>query len=267
MATARKPPVVTAKMLSLGHRAHFYEVKSGVPLERPFVRSLQNKLKASHRLVGSGEERTKIAGRPATAWFAVFEHEAEPSFLRGSKLRERRYGLLVLVHVDALVAVFTAGGIHWSDSFVRDIADRVDATSVGRVLDGAQVEMLSSRNMSLGRNVIRKRTVEADDLGQTLSPLGLNRQIVGNLRVRATDHVYSSSPNTALIAESGPRATLREYMKWVARIAGLLRGSRSLAFLSLFAQPIKMSQMPKGVVPTTMFLDMQCTSSPSPVVK
>lgn len=111
--------------------------------------------------------------------------------------------------------------------------------------------------MSISSNVIRARTVEAVNLSTSLPALGLSRQIVRALRLRTRGRTFIISPTTGLVAEAGVRLGLTGLAIWVHEIAAVLSsGAHPARFLSYFARPIRIDDLPSVVVPTALLLDL-----------
>ena len=72
-----------------------------------------------------------------------------------------------------------------------------------------------------------------------------------------------TSPSTALVRKVSPNLKLRGFVEWVAEEVERIRSNTTTAaatgqprFLGYFAQPIKRGDLPGGVRPTGVFLDL-----------
>ncbi|MFT3770938.1 MAG: hypothetical protein QM820_36425 [Minicystis sp.] len=142
------------------------------------------------------------------------------------------------------------------------MARRVAADAVADVDDADKIQSLSCRNMSFGRGGIRSRTLHADDLIATVAPLTLSRQVLTSYKTSQGGAARTMRPSTAHISKSSPRATLRDFVSWFAAEVDLIHANAAKAavnksqFLRSFAQPIKRADLPVGVQPTAVFLDL-----------
>ncbi len=256
-------PIDTIKLpnqLKLPLKAHFYILEDKVPSAKRLDQILDRIEKKQAAATVHREAIHEYQSLRAQACFIILEHRPEPSFLDGTDLIETRYAIVVLVAVPGVLAALTAGGFSWSDSLIGEGGQPASAQQVGALIGdtGTRFERLNSRSMSTSRNDIRARTLEAVDLGASLSPLGLNRQIIQSLRVSSRGRTYNTNPGTGLVSESGDRRSLKDYATWVARIAKeLSTGRDAAAFLGYFAQPVDIADLPDGVTANGVLVDLQ----------
>jgi hypothetical protein len=252
--------------LRLRTSGRFYRLYSRI--SRPKIKAIFSEIHASHKSDDPQiQHRIHAFGvNTAIVDYTVIPYEEEPSFLEGTSIREQRFGLIMLVQYRGYACVSLAGRISFSDSNVELIARRVEHDAIADLLsDAEQIERVSYRNMSLAPGGIRARTIEADDLRTTLPPLGLNRQILTAVRARHANTSRSARPSTGHITKVSPRATFQRYVAWVAeeidRIhlrSAVLSGSPTVGsrFLQYFAQRVKRRDLPLGVRPTAVYLDL-----------
>lgn len=250
---------IEAAKISVTNRGHFYLLEDPPSAPRQTLTRLLDQVPPPRK----GTEVTRGHVREARdhAAYGIYSYKSEPSFLKGTKVRELRYALLLLALVDRYLVVLTAGGVSWSDRFVEGLARRVEAATVGKLLDRTDVrfEKLASRNMSISRDIVREKVLEGVDLQVAVPPLGLSRQIVRTVRARSGRDVFTASPTTALILQQGERLDLKGYLRWARKVTRELASRRRVtpAFLTYFAEPIAMRDLPAGVRPNGVLLDLQ----------
>ncbi|ABC35964.1 hypothetical protein [Burkholderia thailandensis] len=113
--------------------------------------------------------------------------------------------------------------------------------------DATRIERMSMRMMAASRGEIRRKTIDAYDVGAATSSLGLHRTIAGSMTL-AVPHGggvrrFDVSPHRQRVRAGTSRLPLDKVIHWAAeRAVGFSRSSTasetSSAFLSQFAQPI-----------------------------
>lgn len=249
--------------LRLRTNACFYQLVA--PISRSLARTIltgihdskeSDNITITHRRIG-------IKNTFAIVDYTIVPYEEEPAFLEGSHLRDQRLGLVLIVQYESYACVATAGRLSFRDEYIASVGKRVAQNAVANALDGAaKVKRVSLKSMSLGHPGIRARTLAADDLNASLPPQGLNRQVLTSIQTEADGAIRSASLSTARMNKTGPRATLGNFIEWMADEVDRLR-TRSAAlqtskprFLQRFAQQIKRADLPYGVRPTAVFLDL-----------
>lgn len=206
--------------------------------------------------------RLGVGAKSAVVDYTIVPYEEEPPFLAGTIYREQRLGLVLLVQYEKHLCVSTAGRLSLSDKYIESLARRVGQEVMADVVaDAEAIEGLGCRNMSLGNGAIRSRTFAGNDLGASLAPVMLNRQVLTSVRTRRGGAKHTTRPSTALITQSAPRATLEEFVTWVAAEIDKMqtRVANPVAkphFLRYFAQPIKREKLPYGIQPNAVLLDL-----------
>jgi hypothetical protein len=117
--------------------------------------------------------------------------------------------------------------------------------------------------MSAGPNAIRARTLMADDLGRSVPPMMLHREMLTSVRTQQDGATRTARPSTALLTKGAPPGPLDAFVQWVAESVEALRtkasqpgGTGTPLFLRYFAQAVKNEDLPGGVRPTAVHLDL-----------
>lgn len=113
--------------------------------------------------------------------------------------------------------------------------------------DATRIERMSMRMMAASRGEVRRKTIDAYDVGATTSSLGLHRTIAGTMTL-AVPHAggtrrFDVSPHRQRVRAGTSRLPLDKVIHWASeRAVGFSRSSTatatSSAFLSQFARPI-----------------------------
>jgi len=205
-----------------------------------------------------------VGAKEAIVDYTIFEYECPPSFLERSLLMENRYGLVLIVQYDGYACVHTAGGASFADRYLTDLGSRVGQDAIAEVVGGAEkIRQISARSMSAGPNAIRARMLMADDLGRSVPPMMLHREMLTSVRTQQDGATRTARPSTALLTKGAPPSTLDAFVQWVAESVEALQtkasqpaGTGTPLFLRYFAQAVKNEDLPGGVRPTAVHLDL-----------
>ncbi|MCW5869978.1 MAG: hypothetical protein KIS61_22165 [Candidatus Eremiobacteraeota bacterium] len=146
-----------------------------------------------------------------------------------------------------------------SDSFLSSASEPYSYKNLGGVVVSGEVkfERLSLKGMGMGRNSVRRRSVEGADLRASFSTYGIHRSIPSNFRVRSSQ-VYTVSPGSARISQRDSRKTLLEIISWAKRTGDeIAMGEKNYdgSFLAHFCRPVPFSEMPAELMPTSIMID------------
>lgn len=204
-----------------------------------------------HRRVRSGE----------AFWSSIcFLFHSSPSFLlEEAYVRDRICGFLLIVEYRDHLAVFKSR-LNTPVSFATRYLGRVssDRVDVAIARHDAVFEKIRLRSMSVSKFALRNKTLEADDLGNTVGPAGSSRYAPQGYRVRAGADHFSATPSTGRIAQRSDRVGLPmlvEYAKTI--IDELVDGSGTTApFIRTFARAIDLESIQGAARPTTFAVDV-----------
>lgn len=189
-----------------------------------------------------------------------FSFERSPAFLeREAGATERVFGFLMLVEFSNHVAVLKAG-LDLPVRFKADYLDKIAGERVEQAIarGDAIFEQLRLKNMSTSRLTLRAKTFEADDLANVVPMGGANRFVPLGYRLRRPDGNYSATPSTGRISIRAERANHEEIVAWASGIISALEAGeqQSAAFIRNFARPMSLDEIPRGVRPTFVALDV-----------
>jgi len=131
-----------------------------------------------------------------------------------------------------------------SSAFIEQF---VKPASSGPVTDVTRIERISMRMMASSRGEIRRKVVDAYDVGAATSSLGLHRTIAGSMTLAVPQgnvrRMVSVSPHRQRVRTGTSRTSLDDVIYWACECAvGFSKSSSvrqtSSAFLAQFAQPV-----------------------------
>ena len=188
-----------------------------------------------------------------------FSFDREVSFLtKAAKTKERIYGFLMIVEYEKHVALFKKG-LDLPSSFRNDYLIKVSHDQVESAVatDGATFEKLRLRNMSVSRQALRSKSLEARDLEKSMSTLSASRFVPQGYSVRRLDGFYSATPSTGRISERSDRVGKDKIVDWAKHIITSLENKKPTGseFIKNFATPVDMSSLCDNIEPKFVLLD------------
>ena len=249
------------QFLNTSKSAQFYQLKDGSPSNKSvsdlFVWAARNREgNAVDRRI---REEVLTPHGIAHVSYICFKINAEPPFLSGSTLKELRYAFLLLIEIADTLAVFKRYA-DVSESFLRAVAEPFGYEDLGGVFveGNAAFERLSLRGMALNRSAVRRRSLEAADLGRAMSTFGINRSLPSSFRTRSATAVNTVTPGSARVSRREGRVELVHLITWVAETGTALRNGAQHyegSFLANFCRPVPLKQLPDTVVPSALLID------------
>ncbi|WP_377810609.1 hypothetical protein ABNQ38_33580 [Azospirillum sp. A29] len=122
----------------------------------------------------------------------------------------------------------------------------------------AKFESMRMRSMSISKQAVRMKTLEADDLENAM-PMGSASRYVGQrYRVRRGSTRYTASPTTGRISQNSDRAGYIAAINWSVEVmAELTNGTGTVAqFIESFARPTDLSSLANTVNPTNLSINI-----------
>lgn len=244
--------------IAIGSRAHIYLVTTPAAwssLKTAKAAVAANPIPARATAVDSGT----VSTTDGAAAYIIYSYNAEPGFLRKSKILDMRHAILVATVAHGYLFTFGGGGASWTESNIKSIGTKVDPLVLAKLLNRPTVrlERIASQNMSIASDIVRDRVLEGADIEGAIPPNDQSRQIIRSLRVQFDAERLTASPFTGRIQEDKVKGTLDGYIRWASKIAKELGKSRSAPnFLSYFAHPISVDKLPTGIVPNGVLVNL-----------
>jgi hypothetical protein len=204
-------------------------------------------------------EKHMVNGIVAHITYACFPLESEPSFLSGSTLREIRYAYLLLIEAGETIAVFrrnVEGVVQALSPFITHW--KYEELGGLYAADNQAFERISLRTMSLAANVVRRRSLEADNLADSMAVSGVHRSIPNSFRTRGSKGIYTIAPGNARISRKDTRAELEELVQWVITTGEALNVASvnySKSFLAEFCRAVPLEDLPTSTTPNAILFD------------
>lgn len=204
-------------------------------------------------------QKKKIGDKEIRYSFFVFELLKEPTFLVNSPLKENSYGYLLMIEYDGYLIVnskYITGLRRALESVVEQVA--YENLSGFLITDGTVFKRFSMKNTNISsyNSSIRKRTVEANNLADSFSPLSASKQLVGSYKIKNEDgNNYTVGLTTSKVAEPGKKVMFTEFCIWVISMVDKLKGYLPRTnYMQSFALPVDKTKL-KKLEPTTVMVD------------
>ncbi len=210
-------------------------------------RYLLNQVKVNHRLANKDIEYS----------ICVFKYAKKPSFIRDEivEWNETKLAYLVIIDFDTYVAISKR-----NISGTKELNKRIfpiDYKTMSSLFidDTTAFEKFSMSNMNISDNVIRQKSMEAVDLKENVSTLGLQSYILSNLRLNNDENKISLSLNSSRINRFGKKNNLDFFISWADVIVDKIENfTDSETFLSSFATPLDFESESATLKPIAVLL-------------
>ena len=185
----------------------------------------------------------------------VGHYKKAPPWLLSDRLRETRYGCLLLLEHNGFVGVLSSNVGDVAESVADDLVSYQKFLAVYSTPD-TEVEAISTRSLRAARAGVTRNTQSGRHLQDTIPRVGANQSALSQLSLRRADKSRRVSPGSGRITLSGGRATIPELCAWFATTcADINTATEPSDFIRAFAHPVRLADLPQTVVPTALQLD------------
>ena len=245
--------------LKIGRTANFHKRKKALSdnaITQLFTAVRRNTTDPSRNLFRevravSGEARYSVV---------CFDFARQPSFLKAeANVWERIYGFLLIVEKEDLIAVLKSGldlPSEFKSSYLEKLAGHQIEIAIAQ--EDAVFEKLRLRNMSTSRFALRSKTLEANNLENTVPVSSASRFVPQAYTVSRQDGNYSATPNTGRISNQNERTGLENIVAWAGGMIDALKieQGQTAAFIKNFARPVSLADIPATTHPTFLAFDV-----------
>lgn len=200
----------------------------------------------------------RVGGRSGQLSYTVFKISREPSFFRGSGLKDVLHGFIAFVEVGEICAVFSSHALEPWRHLARDF-NKLEHPVLTKLFvdEKTAYESMTIDNASISRHSIRSKRVEADDLRNSLPLTSAGNSIPNNLRLRHDDNVFRISSRGSRIAKRDPPSELEELVQFCISVEEQIALPRPAdLFIDNFSEPVSLEDIPKNVAPTGVLIPM-----------
>lgn len=209
-------------------------------------------------LITSGNGETQ-----ALCSLLVFRHIALPSMFDfdedncPSKLKEAKISYLLIVEMGEYVVIVKKNISHLS-KFINSLI-AISAKTIASVLvnNGTDFQQIKLANMNTGKNAIRSKSFEANNLQISMPMFGTNQSIVTTVRFANDDGVCSINIGTSRIAKFGNKRGMTALLAWMRWLVDKIDDYNDVEnFLSRFALPKNWKDVEVNLLPTSLLINI-----------
>lgn len=181
------------------------------------------------------------AGKKVDCSICIFKYIKKPSFIQKhiSEWEEVKLAYIVILDFD-LYTIISKRNISGTKKIYDQIIP-IDYKVMSSLFidDNTAFEKFSMNNMNISDNVIRQKSIEANDLKENISSFGLQSYILNNIRLNNNNDKISLSLNSSRINRFGKKNNINFFIAWVNVIVNKIEGfCDSETFISSFAAPL-----------------------------
>lgn len=249
-------PLITASDLATTCSARFYALPK--PLTGVFVKGLfAEALEQYGAKKAAPPQIRRVKDKDIVYSFFCYGWESPVTFLKRPALLEKHFAFLLLIERRKHLAVFYKGGSGFDAEFgkVTQTISRQKLTHAWSTV--ARYQKLGTRRMAIARQELRGASYDADDLETSLPPSVATRSIPQSLRLEVADFgTIAITPGTGRVQKGGGKGGLTDLVGFVDDTIDQLGKNQESAFLKAFPAPMDLADLPAGVVPTGLLIDL-----------
>ncbi|TNO91096.1 hypothetical protein [Bacillus cereus] len=196
--------------------------------------------------------KKSMNSRPLTYSICIFKYKEKPSFINNDLLHETKFAYLLIVEYSNYV-VINKKGISGLEKLLKDYIEGVEYTAISKTFlsDRTNFEKMSLHNMDISDNVVRRKSMEAINLKESISVFGVSQYIVNQVRLSNGEEKFSLSFNTSKINQLGKKVDLNYYLNWVIGICNKIDSFvDSETFMDNFSTPLSFEDYIDEITPS-----------------
>jgi hypothetical protein len=189
-----------------------------------------------------------------------FSFEREPGFLDpAAGVFDRVHGFLLLVERGDYIALVKAG-LELPARFKSDYLGRTSRSNVEQAIATAEAifERVRVKSTSPSRQVLRAKTLEADNLENAMPMASAGRYVTQAYSVRRPDGHFQATPSTGRISQRGDRGDYEFAVTWAATVIDQLEadGDSVALFIRNFARQLDLQNLSPDTLPVLFAVDV-----------
>ena len=189
-----------------------------------------------------------------------FSFEREPVFFDpAARVFDRVHGFLLLVERADYIAIVKAG-LDLPARFKTDHLGRVSRSNVEQAIATAEAifERVRVKSSSPSKQVLRAKTLEADNIENSMPMASAGRYVTQAYSVRRPDGHFQATPSTGRIGQRGDRGHYEFAVAWVATVVDSLAadGGAIAPFIRNFARQLDLESLNADTRPTLFAVDV-----------
>lgn len=189
-----------------------------------------------------------------------FSYERQPSFLASAAgVFDRVHGFLLVVERGDYIAILKAG-FELPKWFKTNHLARVNRTKVEQAIATADAifERVRVKSTSPSKQVMRAKTLEADNLENAMPLASAGRYVTQAYSVRRHDGHFQATPSTGRIGQRGDRGDFAFAVEWAATVIDQISadGAEIAPFIRNFARQLDLDNLAPDILPVLFAVDV-----------
>lgn len=172
---------------------------------------------------------------------------------------ERKTGYVVLVAYNGYMAIQKRNA-PISKCFAG-LLTPLDYTALASLNSNSTYTKIHMKNLDGSNNVIRSKTLVANDLKESMPYMGANRYAINTINGKNNDdELFTISLSTSHIGESPEKLSILEFVEWTRKYIDAISSNaqpRIEDFLSVFATPLNYRKHAAQLIPTSILISRQ----------
>lgn len=247
----------------LNENAYFFQKSKGTFLSKKLIEDTFKEAsvnKTGRYLLKKVKESFSVNGKNIKYSICVFKYPKKPTFIKEEvpEWEEKKLAYICIVDFKNYVSI-SKRNISGTKELYKNIMpiDYKVLTSIF-VKDTTTFEKFSMNNMNISDKSIRTKSVEALDLKENLSTLGLQSYVLNNLRLSNDNDKISLTLNSSRINKFGNKNNIEFFIEWSDVIIDKIEQYKPTeSFLSTFATPQDFEKERDNLKPIAILILLQ----------
>lgn len=230
--------------LILNENAYFYKKVFAKYLNRMTVNRIFSEAseeKFGNYLLEKKKEPIIIGNSKVELSIGVFKYRRKPSFIKEEVggWDEVKLAYLVLIDFEDHLVVAKRNVSDFKELKGKVLLVDYKTLSSLFIDESTTFEKFSMHNLDISDNAVRSKSLEATDLKQSLSAIGLNNYVLSNLRIATNEDKVSLSLGSSRINKFGNKNDIDYIINWAYLIVEKIRNFNVVEnFIDVFSIPV-----------------------------
>ncbi|WP_430617609.1 hypothetical protein IGI86_003378 [Enterococcus sp. AZ188] len=159
--------------------------------------------------------------------YRFFRTKSEPSFLKGSKFEEIKFGFCFVVEYRNYIFI-NSKYCQLNKENLEMIGKTISFSKFSEFLsdENTEFQKLSLKNTSVLSSAIINRDIEGNDLERTFSPIYASKNIVKSCKIRNEMGAFSQNLVSSRLTNYSSKSGINDYLNWCKKIIDFVLNNR-----------------------------------------
>lgn len=191
--------------------------------------------------------------------YRFFRTKSEPSFLKGSKFEEIKFGFCFVVEYRNYIFI-NSKYCQLNKENLEMIGKTISFSKFSEFLsdENTEFQKLSLKNTSVLSSAIINRDIEGNDLERTFSPIYASKNIVKSCKIRNEMGAFSQNLVSSRLTNYSSKSGINDYLNWCKKIIDfVLIEKKPSSYLKNFSSPVKYEDKRDELVLESIMFDLR----------